>query len=221
MPRTDLNPADAVRRLRAEIDREHEEGRRQGRPYPEVDIRRTWASVLRRRSRPVDSRLVDNVALCFELESNPVWPMPDTDDLLRAIAGRMPLGIVSNAQFYTELLFEAILGESLTDLGFDSRLLAFSYVVRRAKPDPALFAGPLAALAEQGIDSSEVTYVGNDMLNDVATARSAGCMTILYAGDTRSLRLRHDDARVQVMPDSVVRSLREIVPLALAREEHR
>jgi putative hydrolase of the HAD superfamily len=115
---------------------------------------------------------------------------------------------VSNAQFFTPLLFPALLKDSAADLGFQPDLTAYSFERGSAKPGTQLFEGPLAALAEQGIDSSHVAYVGNDMRNDVKAAAAVGCMTILFAGDTRSLRLRQDE--VTALPDTVVQSLPDV-----------
>ena len=50
----------------------------------------------------------------YECRVNPVWPMPGARDCLRELAGAgLALGIVSNAQFYTPPMLQALLGESL------------------------------------------------------------------------------------------------------------
>ena len=196
------------------IARSHETSRAAGSTYPEVDILSIWHGLLASletdsTSGPMD---IERLSLAFELSSNPVWPMPGATELVAKLAeGRVRLGIVSNAQFYTRLLFPALIGESLSDLGFEPALMSFSYEHEIAKPDPALFARPLAALRDAGIDSTEVVYVGNDMLNDVATAARAGCMTVLFAGDERSLRVREGDDRVgEIQPDSVIMLLSDL-----------
>jgi putative hydrolase of the HAD superfamily len=139
--------------------------------------------------------------------------MPGVRSMLQALRrAETRVGLVSNAQFYTRLLFQAFLGTSPEGLGIASDLIAFSFETGRAKPDPTLFDAPLAALASAGIDSAEVVYLGNDMLNDVYTASLRGCMTALFAGDRRSLRLRSTDARVSgLMPDTLVRTLPEFL----------
>lgn len=196
------------------IERSHARSRRRGIAFPEVDIRQVWRSVLEElgadEPAPVD---VESLAIAFESVSNPCWTMPAARATLRALrdAG-LPLGIVSNAQFYTPRLLKALLGDSVTDLGFEDDLVVYSYETGRAKPDPALFDGPLASLESRGIDSSQTVYVGNDMRNDIAAARSRGCMTVLFAGDRRSLRLRQDDLRLAgVEPDSVIDRLDRLV----------
>ena len=207
-------------RFHTEIERDHRRGRAKGDPFPEVDVRQIW-----RRSTadlPIldGPGMVERFAVCYEMEANPVWPMPGTAALLLHIRDRLPMGIVSNAQFYTPLLFPGLIGSTIDELGFRSDLIAFSYVHGIAKPDPRLFDRPLAALADQGIDSTEVVYVGNDMLNDVVTASAVGCMTILFAGDRRSLRLREGHQAVRALePSSVVQTLEETGRILLGLKE--
>jgi len=212
-----------ARRFRQYILESHEMSRSGGETDPEVEIRDIWRRTLTSMNlvdEPLSTAQVERFAVIFEIEANPVWPMPGAGRLLRDLRGRLPLGIVSNAQFHTELLFPAFFDKPLEALGFDRRCCAFSYREGRAKPDIRLFGPPLAALAEQGIDSSEVVYVGNDMLNDAMTARRAGCMTVLFAGDERSLRLRpnHPEAGRQ-RPDSVIHTLDQIAFLAGVQKE--
>jgi putative hydrolase of the HAD superfamily len=208
--------ASAMARLyRESIEASHAESRAHGFPYPEVDIVRIWRRVITQMSNsglepaPVD---VELLAIAYEVVANPSWPMPGSLSLIQALCDRsVPIGIVSNAQFYTPLLFRAFFGRSLVELGFDPDLLAFSFETGRAKPDPALFDTPLASLRDRGIDSTDTVYVGNDVRNDVLCARAAGCMTVLFAGDARSLRLRTDDDRVAgTLPDSVITRLSDL-----------
>ena len=92
-----------------------------------------------------------------------------------------------------------LLGATAAQLGFDPKLIAYSYLAGRAKPDATLFDAPLAELERRGIDSQRVAYVGNDMRNDMTPARSKGCMTVLFAGDRRSLRLRGDTSELDAL----------------------
>jgi putative hydrolase of the HAD superfamily len=49
------------------------------------------------------------------------------------------------------------------------------------------------------------------MRNDIWPAAAAGCQTVLFAGDARSLRLRADDPDVAgVVPDRVIIELAQI-----------
>ncbi|MGD8949958.1 MAG: hypothetical protein PVG62_04370, partial [Desulfobacterales bacterium] len=80
------------------IEQEHEKARRQGIDFPEVDIVRVWQAVL----GIDDLRRLKSFILEYELMVNPVYPMPGLNTLLSAFrAHRMPMGIISNAQFYT------------------------------------------------------------------------------------------------------------------------
>jgi len=204
-----------ARTYRGAIAEQHEASRAKGLPFPEVNILAVWRAVLNRLddagldAGPVD---VEQLAIAYETQSNPVWPMPDARSTLARMAGAgLPLGIVSNAQFYTPMLFPALVGATIEELGFQRDLVAFSYETGRAKPDAALFAAPLASLLDRGIDSTDVVYVGNDMRNDVWCARQAGCMTALFAGDRRSLRTRADDPELRgLKPDTLIASLAEL-----------
>jgi putative hydrolase of the HAD superfamily len=126
-------------------------------------------------------------------------------------AAGITLGLISNAQFFTPLLFEAFFGSSPAGLGFDPGLLVYSYRIGEAKPSPALFAGALDRLAALGLAAENCLYVGNDMLNDIAPAITAGFKTLLFAGDSRSLRLRAEDPLTgNVRPAAVIRELADI-----------
>ena len=53
--------------------------------------------------------------------------------------------------------------------------------------------------------------VGNDLLNDIAAAARCGCRTALFAGDTRSLRLRTDNLEcARLKPDCVISDLQQL-----------
>ena len=151
----------------------------------------------------------------YEVRVNPTWPMPQLEAVLTQLADRLiPMGIVSNAQFYTPLLFPAHLNRSLETLGFDVEACVWSYQVGEAKPSPRLFDMALQTAATKwGLSPSEILYVGNDIRNDIWPAQLAGCRTALFAGDLRSLRQRQDDPElVGVAPDLVVTDLTGILP---------
>lgn len=186
------------------IRRAHEAARANGIDGPEVDVREIW--------REVDPgvREVERHAVEQELAANPVWPMPGFPAVLEALRGRVLLGIVSNAQFYTPLTLEALAGRSLEALGFEPSLCLWSYVLRRAKPSPALFADAARALAQRGVAPGAAVMLGNSAVKDVAPAQAAGLRAILFAGDARSYA-PHADVR----PDAVITALDQL-PGALA-----
>lgn len=208
----DIGPA----LLQKEIEQWHDTAREDGFDFPEVEISRVWKKVLTELQSleliHADERTdrILRLAVEYECRVNPVWPMPGALETIEFFKARgLRLGIVSNAQFYTPLIFEALLGRSVEKLGFDPALCVWSYKTLRAKPARQLFQA-----LENRMDASKTVYVGNDMLNDVWTATQAGCRTVLFAGDQRSLRLRETDKRCKKLkPDAVVDDLRQITEM--------
>ncbi len=200
------------------IHQAHDQRRAEGIEYPEVDILAIWRRVLSELPKGVVTMHVAEdtlrvLALEYECRINPVWPMPGLEQILnRLCEKRLVLGLVSNAQFYTPLLFDTFLGASPRALGFDPQCCAFSYQMLEAKPSTRLFRQALVGLERKyGITAKEVLYVGNDRLKDIWPAHRLGCQTALFAGDMRSLRLREDDARCnRVNPDVVIKDLRQL-----------
>ena len=205
--------------LQEEIHASHAAGRAEGTEFPEVEICEIWQRVLKR--LPVAGGLegtalrdeeLEELAVRFEIEANPVWPMPGCRECLENLKSLgLVLGIISNAQFYTPLLFEALLGQSLDALGFQPNLKILSFEHRRAKPGLYLYELARQRLADLGFSPSEVLYVGNDMLKDIYPAMQVGFRTALFAGDARSLRLRETDERTQnLAPDLILTSLADL-----------
>ena len=123
------------------IGKVHQRLKVEGRAYPEVDIREIFLEVLQdlwktaRIPRRPDRELCELVALEYECRINPTWPMPEVVETLRSLKERkLALGIVSNAQFFTPLLFPALLEDPLETLGFDPELCVWSYIYLEAKP---------------------------------------------------------------------------------------
>jgi putative hydrolase of the HAD superfamily len=166
--------------------------------YPEVRVEEIWDKFPGRKISG------EELALRYELAVNPAYPMPGAAELF-AVLGKsgLALGIISNAQFYTPLLFEAFFGGPPEALGFSPDLLFYSYREGCSKPSPALFEKARRALGQRGLENP--VYLGNDMLNDIYGAASAGFRTVLFAGDGRSLRLREEDPRTAaLLPDAAV-----------------
>ncbi len=191
---------------------------RKGTVHPEVEIREIWKQFIAELEK---GRLIElsqmpalnELSVRYECAANPIWPMPGARDVLGGLKDRdLHLGIVSNAQFFTPLLFEHFFGKDVTGLGFDSSLCAWSFEHRKGKPDVSLFEVLLEPLKRLGVAADEVLYVGNDMLNDVWTATQAGMRTALFAGDKRSLRLREASSQcADLEPDAVVTELRQLL----------
>jgi len=198
----------------------HKDQKLSGVDYPEVDIRDIWKKTLEELWKegllaedPGDNS-VDLLSLRHELSVNPVWPMPGFPEIIQSLKKTgLHVGIVSNAQFYTPLIIEALANLTLEQIGFEGNLCTWSYEIHRAKPSAEIFKGPITQLEDIGIKPDEILYVGNDMLNDVNTASAAGCRTALFAGDRRSLRMRDGDDRIRYKPDIIITDLLQLEPL--------
>jgi putative hydrolase of the HAD superfamily len=122
--------------------------------------------------------------------------MPGLRPLLKELfLKKIPMGIISNAQFYTPLIFETLLHAPLAKLGFDSDLIFFSYQYQRAKPSKCLYEAAAQQLYIKKIEPNHVFFMGNDMLKDILPAHRIGFQTALFAGDARSLRLHRKDPK--------------------------
>ena len=207
--RIETSLPDLTRQLHRKIRDEHQRKQAHGTAYPEIDIFSIWQAIL---GWP-DERRVRAFALAYEWAVNPCYPMPGLDHTLRVLRGRgLSLGLVSNAQFFTPLLFEWFLGAPAQELGFDEELTVYSYRCGEAKPAKTLFNHCATKLCKKGLAPASVAYVGNDMRNDIRPASEMGWQTVLFAGDRRSLRLRPDDRGCQaIRPDLVITDLRELL----------
>jgi len=208
-----------VEHLFETIKTAHAEFREAGIDYPEVDIIEVWREVLGELSYRGIAELAvhQNVDLArmaveYEARANPCWPMPGLVECLDVLRQRqLVLGIVSNAQFFTPELFPALLGREAEAWGFEPDLQLYSYRYWRAKPGLDLFQKAAEVLSRRRIEPQRVLYVGNDMLNDILPAGKVGFRTALFAGDSRSLRLRDDDPRVRgLSPQLVLTELRQL-----------
>jgi len=145
--------------------------------FPEVEIRNIWKAI-----RP-GAQDIERLAVEHECRVNPVWPMPGAVETLAALEQRgLAIGLVSNAQFYTPLVFRALLGRPPPEPA------VWSFEHGEAKPSTRLIRIALDALAARGIRPSDILYIGNDSVKDIAPAAGLGCRTALFAGDRRSYR---------------------------------
>ena len=196
--------------LHAAITASHRKSREaEGIDYPEIDIRECWAEAFHAVGMPILDRVtLERLAIEYECRVNPTWPMPGAGRLLlRLHRSGYRLGILSNAQFYTPLVLEALLGAPVEALGFDPALCLWSWRTGHGKPSAWLFHNLDRRLAGEPAP----LYVGNDLLKDIWPASAVGWHTALFAGDARSLRLREGDPRVrEVRPDAVVTELAQI-----------
>ncbi|MGD8881343.1 MAG: HAD family hydrolase [Desulfobacterales bacterium] len=202
-------PRDLTAELVRTIEDEHRRLIENGIDYPEIEIDQIWKQIL-------DTGDLDSVrrfAIEYELIVNPVFPMPNLDKTLTVCREQnLTMGLISNAQFFTPLLFEWFLHAKPEDLGFHSELIFLSYQLRHAKPSLAPFEQAAAVMNTMGLRPAASLYVGNDMLNDIYPAKQLGFQTALFAGDARSLRLRTDDSRcVNLAADLVLTDLSQLI----------
>jgi putative hydrolase of the HAD superfamily len=202
-----------------EIARAHAAAHARGITHPEIDIRAIWQAVAKDGmiAPPPGTGVEAYAALAVEVEMrlNVVALEPTARETLASLAARgLSLGIVSNAQFYTPLIFETLLERSLTDAGFSDDLRVWSWEQGEGKPSTRLYELLVERLAARGIAPHQVLYVGNDMLKDMVPAAACGLRTALYAGDRRSLRLRenHPACRASA-PDRVITTLHQVLAM--------
>jgi putative hydrolase of the HAD superfamily len=197
------------------LQRFRKERQDMGIAYPEVHIEEVWkafVSAARKAgwlSGTGDLRLA---IVDHECRVNPCWPMPGLDATLERLTHKgLRLGIVSNAQFYTPLLFPALIGKPHTAYAFESKFSVWSWREREGKPSTALYQKLKDKLEADGIMPEETLYIGNDLRNDIWPAQQLGFQTVLFAGDKRSLRWRKDDPDCRgIQPDFVITELSQI-----------
>ena len=203
-----IHPQSLLDRLGRAIAEEHAVRMASGATHPEVVIEKIWQALLFRDNLP----LARAFAMEFEILMNPVWPMPGLTALLEtARDNAVSLGLISNAQFYTPIILEFLLGCDLASKGIDPQLTILSFEQGVAKPSLQLFQLAVRRLRLKGIPPGETVYIGNDMRNDIAPAKAVGFQTVLFCGDRRSLRLRKDDPNCSgVNPDLTIAHLDQL-----------
>ena len=186
----------------------------EGIQYPEPDIREVWLQVLQRLKEQsliggsISEESAGRMSVEFEARMNPVWPVPDAVQTLIHFKERgLAQGIISNSQFYTPIVLEALSGHTLEELGLKDELLHWSFEEKMKKPGLTFYENFIKKLNsfDPAISPSEVLYVGNDMLKDIYPARELGMKTALFAGDQRSLKWRKEDERCKTLqPDLII-----------------
>lgn len=204
------------------IKKQHKDMKSKGSDYPEVDIVEIWTEILTKMIKEsyisgiIDEEKIKLAAVTYECMINPVWPMENLDKLITFLYSQnIKLGIISNAQFYTPKILKELINFQIDKEFFDPDLLFYSYKEKLAKPSKEFFLKAVRKVKElYNIDSYEILYIGNDMLNDVYTASQCGCKTALFAGDKRSLRLRLSDERCRdLKPDLIITDLKQLTDI--------
>jgi putative hydrolase of the HAD superfamily len=194
--------------------------RNSGIQYPEPDIREVWSAVLKKMKSEgliafdEGREIAERLSAEFEARMNPVWPAPGvTETLLFFRKTGMTQGIISNSQFYTPIVLEALSGYSLAELGFSDELLHWSFEEQQKKPGLDFYRKFIQKLQrfDESLHPENVLYIGNDMLKDIYPAHEMNMKTALFAGDQRSLKWRRDDKRCKnLSPDLVITELQQL-----------
>lgn len=205
--------------FRHTILQHHKQKKTAGIPYPEINIKEVWGEVLGRAEKklwikPEDNSCLTQFVVTFELLSNKVFPMPGMTGVISFFKEHnLPMGIVSNAQFYTPLIMNHYLHNETSEEAippFDPDLTVFSFKMGKGKPDSFLYESLIPRLKNKfKVNPSQVLFVGNDMLNDVYAAAKAGFKTALFAGDMRSLRWRNEKVG-DLKPDIIITDLQQL-----------
>jgi len=202
-------PQTVLKQFFTAIENQHKLLKRKGVDFPEVEIDQIWMRVLEND----DLETVRTFAIEFELIANPVYPMPHLERMLSVCRdSNVLMGIISNAQFYTPYLFNWFLDSNPENLGFHPDLILYSYKFGYSKPSTFMFQVAADKLKNMDVPAHSAIYFGNDMLNDIYTAKKAGFKTELFAGDTRSLRLRENFPKFKdLSADIVITDLVQII----------
>lgn len=191
----------------------------QGIEYPEVDICEVWQDFVDELlayeviEGTVSALVIKKLAIQYECRANPVWPMPRVIQTLESLLDKeASLALISNAQFYTPMLFSALLENTPSDLGISEECSVWSYKEGHGKPSTELFERSVQKfMEEENTPPESILYVGNDMLNDILPAGKVGFKTALFAGDKRSLRLREDHPLCpKIKPDLIITALEQL-----------
>lgn len=183
----------------------------------EVDFRNVWAQVLQKELL-VDSggdylQRVELFAFLYAVRTHRTWPQPNLRQTIVGLAEKkIPMGVISNSQFYTPLIVNHFLDCPVTFSSaaipyFDQFLTFYSFQHGYVKPDDYFFVEAKSYLEDLGIDAKDAIYVGNDYRNDIDTANRNGLRSVLYAGDQASCRKNHPTAK----PDFVVTDLAQLL----------
>lgn len=208
-----------------EIKGFHSLHRTSDKPYPEIDILNIWQAIITKNQGKGKIKLNGNLCIkcltfVFEILSNRIYPMPGMHEVINNLAEKkIPLGIVSNAQFYTPVVMNFFLTGRVSEKEyidyFDPDITVFSYKYKRSKPDLFLFQVLASSLEKKyGLQPEDVLVIGNDMQKDVYAAHITGFRTALFAGDQKSLRLREENELIRkTKPDYIITDLRQLLTL--------
>ncbi|MBU4283844.1 MAG: HAD hydrolase-like protein [Nanoarchaeota archaeon] len=193
------------------IDRIHRIKKARGIKSPEVKIEKIWAMILKKIDYRFDKNFLFKIAYEHNCMTGKRALYPNVILTLKKLKEKgLKLGIVSNAQFYTEMDMNSLLSKdldikSLYDL-FDKNLVFMSYKLGYSKPNPKAFIILKEKLKKIGIKPNETLYIGNDMIKDVLTAKKQSFKTCLFV----NIETKY---AIAVKPDYKIKDIRLIIDI--------
>jgi putative hydrolase of the HAD superfamily len=185
--------------------------RSEGILYPEINICDVWQDYLTELftygviDGDLTERSIRRIILNHEFRVNPVWPRSGTLEFLRSLQDNdVYAGVISTAQFYTQLALEALYQNSLDTLGFKKPMCIWSFEHWHVKPSDVLFKACIGGLGTLGVEPSNTLYVGNDMRNDIIPAHKFGFKTALFAGDKKSYNVSSTASDVSACKPTII-----------------
>jgi FMN phosphatase YigB (HAD superfamily) len=196
-----------------------------GERYPELPVERVWESILKKlmqKDYKFDAGFFGSlneyskkVAYFFHASLQGTACYEGAADALRFVhkAG-LTQGLLADAQCFTTLQLQRGLdrqGQDRLDDLLTEGLVVLSCDVRGRKPSERLYRHALTALAERGIEASEVLHVGSRIALDIVPARRMGMKTALFAGDKTSLQATPEQLKeASSRPDVLLTELSQI-----------
>lgn len=192
----------------------HKRKETRGIKYPEIKIENVWKMIMKKAGKRIDDRTALKMAFDANHYSRKRELYPNaTKTLLELKDKGIKLGIISNAQFYTEIdLLKRMKKDakinSIYDI-FEKQLCFFSFKEGYSKPNLRSFIKLKSRLNRKNINMSEALFVGNDMLKDIWAADKARMKTCLFLCPETKLRKNE----VKVKPDYRIKNLKEIIKI--------
>ena len=204
-----------------EIKKVHKRKKAKGIRYPEVKIELVWKSILKKLikqgynpGKENTHNLSFKIAYFHKFVSEKNIFYKNTFKTLKKLKQKnIFLGLVSNAQFYTPVMLEKEIRKaskgksSLYDI-FDKQLVSFSYILGESKPGKKIFSKVINNLRKKGIRKEDTLYIGNDVFEDIKTAKKLGLKTVLFAGDKNSLKLS-----TKASPDAIITDWKQLLKI--------
>jgi len=194
------------------IGQDHKEKKKQGKKFPEVKIEEIWRKILDTIGKEYDKGFLFEIAHQHNNFTGSKRLYKKAAKTLKQLKQKgIKIGIISNAQFYTEidlteLLKEKIDIDSMYDI-FDRNLVFYSFKLGVSKPNPKAFRLLKKELEKKGITPQETIYVGNDTLKDIETANKNGFKSCLF----ENIETKHK--KTKETPDFKIKDHKELLKL--------